>query len=227
MNANMKSSKPTQSTKTTPKKSVKTLKPTSTTMSFTFALKLVKAILRFLNSVWTSLTGYLTDSVLQTSLYFQSIQSESSTSSSEEASLSTPKTTRNYASMPLAPTQSSKKSGQKLPKSVTRYINPDLTVSVPMVPASVNLSTGPTTTSSPKPRKRGAAQANSSQANGANSAVLKRRAERAAILTPSSQSKTSKSQPSLLKKKSSKSLEKPKTSARGQTTLKSTPSKKP
>ena len=227
MNANTKSSKPTRSTKPTPKKSVKTLKPTSTTMSFTFALKLVKAIHLYLSNVWISLSGFLMALVQPMWLYFLSIPFASSTSSLDVESLSTPKTTPNYASMPLAHMQSSRTNGRKSKRSVTQFTSQGSTVLVQMEHPSPNLSTGPITLSNPKPRKRGPAQATSSPESGASSAAPKLRAAPAVTSTPSSPSKSSKSQPSLLKKKSSKSLEKPKTSARGQTTLKSTPSKKP
>ena len=227
MNQITKKFKSTKSTKRIHPMNETISRLTSITTFFMCVPKLVRVIHLYLSNVWTSLSGFLTDSAQPMWLYFLSTPFGSSTSNSDVVSPSMPKTTPNYASMPSVRTPSSKKSSQKLKKSVTRYISPDLTVSVPMVPASVNWSTGPTTSSNPRPKKRGAAQVNSFQANGASSAAPKQPAVRAAILTPSSPSKTLKNQPSSPKKKLLKSSEKPKTSARGQTTSKNTPLKKP
>ena len=184
---------------------------TSIIMFYTSVVKSVKVIPRYLNNVWTSLIGFLTVLVQPMWLYFLSTPFTSSTSSSEKESPYPRSTTHSCDYTRSVRTANLKKNTQTLQKSVIRYISPDLTVSVPMVPPSVNWSTGPTTSSNQKPRKRGQVQVNSSPATIVSSAGRKRNAVPAAILTRSSQSKTSENQPSSTKKKSAKSLSKRKT----------------
>jgi len=193
-----------------PRTTTKNSKATSTATSCTFGLRLATATYHYLSNAWISVNGFLTALVQRTWSFFLSIPFASSTLSSEKASRSMPKITRSSGSTRSAPTPSSKKTTQNLRKSVTRYISPDLTVSVPMVPRSVNLSTGPTTTLKQKPRKRGAVLASSSPATGVASAARKQPAAPGQTTTQSSRAKSSKTQPSSVKKSSAKSSRKPK-----------------
>ena len=158
---------------------------TSIITFYMFAAKSVKAIPRYLNSVWISLTGLLTVLVQPMWLYFLSTPFVSSTSSSAKAFPSTRKTTRSSGSTPLAPTPSSKKNGPTSKKSATRSTSLAWIASLPTAQRSQNSSTGQITSSNPKPKKRGPAQASSSQANGASSAKPKRSAGRGRTSTQS------------------------------------------
>jgi len=134
-------------------------------------------------------------------VYFLSTPFASSTSSLEKASQSPHKTTHSSDSTPSVRTPSSKKISQNSKKLATQSTNRASKASQQTAQPSPNSSTGRSTSSNQKPRKRGVAQATSSRANGASSAKPKRNAAPARTSTTSSQSSSSKRPHSSAKKK--------------------------
>ena len=165
--------------------------PTSTTISrltsiimfYMSGLKSVKGILHYLSNAWTLVIGFPMALVLRMSSYFPSTRLELWTLSSEGASQWTPKITPNFDYMLWVRIQSLKKSFQKLKKSNTQSISLAWTVSALMEPPLTSYLTGPTTSSSPKLKRRGQALESFFQESIASSVEQKRSAGRAVTST--------------------------------------------
>ena len=175
------------------KKNMKSLKthPTSMTISrltsiitfYTSVPKSVKVTPLSLNSVWTSVTGYLTGLVQRTWSYFLSIPFASSTSSLDAEYLYQLSITHNLDSMLSERIANLKKSIRKLRRLSMSSISLAWTTYHLMELQSQGSSSGQTTSSSQKPRKRGPALVNSFRASIANSVGRKRSAGRAVTST--------------------------------------------